>query len=1019
MALKLVLIRKSTPFKIGGLTVVLQSVQKPVGHIAFILRKIVLSTITMLFTQTLVAQLNLTYDLKKPKAFENRKLKSEMTPDKKINPVKRMKENVVAHYNFYFNANNKLQDVIASAKQAHKDTFTQLIGFYNYSLDQTATQKQELDSIIHKANNGILLHDLRNDWVDDLYLLMGQAYFYQKKFDSAYDVFQYINYTFQPRTKEESGLEKTIGSNLNSSGNIYTVSTKETGFSAQPSARNDALLWIVRTLLEQGNEDEAKGLIETLYRDKHFPKRLKDGLAEQKAIWFLKNNQYDSTVHYLEASIDATNNSLERSRRYFLIAQLKSKIEVKEEADAFFNKAISITTDPIMEAYARIYQVALVSNEADLQKRTEEQVNLLLKMAKREKYLSYQSIIYDAAAEMELGRNNRKTAIELLLKSNESNSNDPNAKTNNNLKIANLAFAEKNYKLANTYYDSLGVVSPLVEEEIKLKKSISNELVALQTILEEEDSLQAIANMPPKERDDYLKALLKKLRKEQGALDEEEENSTTNLAASGRGQRNGLPDPNAGNIFNNNQPKGEWYFNNATLIAQGKTGFKSKWGSRQNADNWRRLVAINGTKMVSQRGQDGARRIVVQQEAAPVLSIESLAKNLPITKEQQLLSSAKRNEAYAKMGNVFQDKLGDWASAIFWYEKSLSEEADTELLANAYFNLSFCYAQLKNIAQSSFYKEKLIEEFPTSKNAQLISDPLAASKKKELTQASIDKTYAEIYDLFLAGKFETALNEKKKADQTYGENNWSAQLLYIESIYYIKNRSDEQAIITLNKIIERFPKSVLAEKAKSIADVVARRTEIETELNSMQITRVKEDSLAWIDDRPLPKNKESLAKKEEPTRLIAMPIKQKGKVDTTQFRAPVAEKKEERFTFSPTDPYAIMMILKDVDVVYVNEAKRALTRYHAERYSTNSLNIQNNNVGNTPYILISVFQNAADALSYFEKTAPIASREIFPWLQADKYKFIIVSPENLKKMMEDKSIEEYLRFLQRQLPGKF
>jgi preprotein translocase subunit SecY len=187
----------------------------------------------------------------------------------------------------------------------------------------------------------------------------------------------------------------------------------------------------------------------------------------------------------------------------------------------------------------------------------------------------------------------------------------------------------------------------------------------------------------------------------------------------------------------------------------------------------------------------------------------------------------------------------------------------------------------------------------------------------------------------------------------------------------------------------------------------------------MQITRVKEDSLAWIDDRPLPKNKESLAKKEEPTRLIAMPIKQKGKVDTTQFRAPVAEKKEERFTFSPTDPYAIMMILKDVDVVYVNEAKRALTRYHAERYSTNGLNIQNNSVGDIPYILISVFQNALDALSYFEKTAPIASREIFPWLQADKYKFIIVSPENLKKMIEDKNIEEYLRFLQRQLPGKF
>lgn len=973
----------------------------------------------MLFTQTLVAQLNLTYDLKKPKAYENRKLKSETTPDKKINPVKRIKENVVAHYNFYFNANNKLQGVIAAAKQAHKDTFTQLIRIYNYSLDQTASQKQELDSVIHKANNGILLHDLRNDWVDDLYLLMGQAYFYQKKFDSAYDVFQYINYTFQPRTKEESGLEKAIGSNLNSSGNIYTISTKEKGFSAHQSVRNEALLWIIRTLLEQGNEDEAKGLIETLYRDKYFPKRLKDGLAEQQALWFLKNNQYDSAAHYLVASIDATNNSLERSRRYFLIAQLKSKIKNKEEADVFYNKAIAITTDPIMEAYARIYQVALVSNETDLQKRTDEQVDLLLKMAKREKYLSYQSIIYDAAAEMEIGRNNTNTAIELLLKSNATNSNDPNAKTKNNLKIANLAYAEKNYKLANTYYDSLGLVSPLEEEEINLKKSVSNELVALQNILEKEDSLQAIANMPPKERNDYLKTLLKKLNKEQGTLEEEEENSTSDLATGGRGQRNGSADPNAGNIFNNNQQKGEWYFNNPSLIAQGKTGFQSKWGTRPNSDNWRRLAAISGTRMISQRAQDGARRTVVQQEATPALSIESLAKNLPITEEQQQASRTKINAAYAKMGNVFQDKLGDWASAIDWYEKCLSKEADTALLANVYFNLSFCHAQLKNNDQSSFYKQKLIENFPTSENAQLLNDPFTATKKKQLTQSSIDKTYAEIYDLFLAGKFETALNEKKKADQTYGQNNWSAQLLYIESIFYIKNRSDEQAINTLNKITELYPNSALAEKAKSIADVVARRTEIETELNSMQVTRLNEDSLVWIDDRPLPKNKESLTKKEEPTRLIAMPIKPKGKIDTTRFKVPVAEKKEERFTFSPTDPYAVMMILKDIDVVYVNEAKRALARYHAERYSTNGLNIQNNSIGATPYILIGVFQHAADALSYVEKTAPIASKEIFPWLQADKYKFIIVSPENLKKMMEDKNTEEYMRFLQRQLPGKF
>ena len=161
------------------------------------------------------AQGNITFDLKKPKLYENRKLPSELTPDSKINPIKKLKENVATHYNFYFNARNKINNVVNTAKKNHKDTFSNLITINNYSLDETAIQQKELDSVITKSNNGVLLHDLRNDWVDDLYFLIGQSYFYQKKFDSAYDVFQYINYNFQPRQKNEIGFEKSIGSNIN------------------------------------------------------------------------------------------------------------------------------------------------------------------------------------------------------------------------------------------------------------------------------------------------------------------------------------------------------------------------------------------------------------------------------------------------------------------------------------------------------------------------------------------------------------------------------------------------------------------------------------------------------------------------------------------------------------------------------------------------------------------------------------------------------------------------------------
>ena len=77
---------------------------------------------------------------------------------------------------------------------ANKDNYAKLLPFYSYSLDNTASQKTELDSVIYKATAGILLHDLRSDWVDNFYLLIGEAYYLRKDYDSASMTFQFINY---------------------------------------------------------------------------------------------------------------------------------------------------------------------------------------------------------------------------------------------------------------------------------------------------------------------------------------------------------------------------------------------------------------------------------------------------------------------------------------------------------------------------------------------------------------------------------------------------------------------------------------------------------------------------------------------------------------------------------------------------------------------------------------------------------------------------------------------------------
>jgi hypothetical protein len=72
-----------------------------------------------------------------------------------------------------------------------------------------------------------------------------------------------------------------------------------------------------------------------------------------------------------------------------------------------------------------------------------------------------------------------------------------------------------------------------------------------------------------------------------------------------------------------------------------------------------------------------------------------------------------------------------------------------------------------------------------------------------------------------------------------------------------------------------------------------------------------------------------------------------------------------------------------------------------------------------PYILISLFNDASEAIAYVEKAKLLATKEIFPWLPSDKYSFYIVSPGNLKKMLEDKEIKKYIEFIKAQIPGKF
>src|SRR3954451_5747222 len=89
----------------------------------------------------------ITVDLQKdkPTKFKTKTLKSEKTGEKKFTLPRRVIQNTVSHYNFYFNANNKINEVIERARLNNNDVYYKLLPFYSYSLTNTSSQANQLD----------------------------------------------------------------------------------------------------------------------------------------------------------------------------------------------------------------------------------------------------------------------------------------------------------------------------------------------------------------------------------------------------------------------------------------------------------------------------------------------------------------------------------------------------------------------------------------------------------------------------------------------------------------------------------------------------------------------------------------------------------------------------------------------------------------------------------------------------------------------------------------------------------
>jgi outer membrane protein assembly factor BamD (BamD/ComL family) len=968
-------------------------------------------------TTSVFGQIGFTPTIKKPKEFENRVLRSEKSDKKKFSVPKRLIQNTVTHYNYVFNANNKLKEILDRAKLSFTDDFSQLIPFYNYTLDATAADSIQLDSIAQKAQTGIVLHDLRNDWVDNLYVLWGASYYFKQQFDSAYLMFQFINYAFAE--KEKDGYYRTIGS-ARDGNNAINISTKEKSslprkVFAEPPSRNDAFVWQIRNYLAQDRFSEASSLIAALKNDPNFPSRLQNDLEEVQAYSFYKQQMWDSAAAHLENALSAAVSQGEKARWEFLLGQLHEMTGKYKEAEDFYSKSIGHTTDLIMDVYARLALVRV--NKDGGENYIENNIASLLKMGKRDKYVDYRDIIYYMAAQMELERKNPDAAYELLLKSTKYTANNPSQRNKAFLQLAELAFDKKKYRQSYNFYDSVQIGDPALKnpEAIMARKEILAKLAGNMEIIERQDSLQKIAAMPEDERKSLIKKLVRQLRKAQGLKDED-------IITSPAGNAFKQKEPPA--LFANNNKKGEWYFYNKTSKERGKTEFEAKWGKRANADNWRRSNALSSGRNITSSEQSAisnATRVATPEDEE--ITFESLNDKLPLTQEKMSESNDSIQTAQFELAMIYIKELEDCSSGTQSLEDLRSRFPEHSKMEEILFNLYYCFhkhgenekaAAIKKLMESKFAGNSLTNIVSTGKGPEV-----------NVQELPVTKTYEKIYDLFIEGNFTEAIEQKRVADSIYGNNHWTPQLLYIEAVYYIKERQDSLATIALNNIITKFEGSPLAIKSTNLLNVLSRRQEIEEELRSMVInmpdTTTSTNQVPTIITPP-PVIKQPAAKDTAISKTIQQPPVTINKpVTDTVTKQPIKpEPVPTSYSFDAEKPHYVVIVLNKIDPIFVNEAKNAFARYNKDTYFNKLMQAELIDIDNeNKLLLISPFKNATEATAYVDQTKPRTANEIVPWLKGGKYTYSIITERNLEVLKNSKDIDKYKQFLDKNIPGKF
>lgn len=716
----------------------------------------------------------------------------------------------------------------------------------------------------------------------------------------------------------------------------------------------EANIWLAR--LDMFGNDMVAGeeRLRTMSTNRKYPKdKYFTHLLESSwAYYYQKQGSTDKAINHLKLALDNAPNKLHKQRYTYILGQLYQQQADISQSNKYFNKVLKLNPNYEMTFNAK---VNLASNYTG-GKGSSDLIKALKKMAKDEKNIDYLDQIYYALGNIEKSKGNMDQAIEYYQLSAQKSTSNNHQKGLSYLILADYFFEKPDYPACQAYYDS--AYHSLDEEypnykELETKTEHLTRLVENLNIVSHEDSLQRVARMDIKERDALIAELIKKVREDEERLRQEEQEGRDRFAHFQQTQMRG-----AGK---GQDVGGAWYFYNQAQLSQGLAEFNMRWGRRKLEDNWRRInkrvVSDSSLDMGEMAGDTtGGPQKVIDNK-----SREFYLQDLPLNDSLMAISHKAIRDAMLNVGKVYEEKLKDIPEAVKAYEALGTRYPTSEQALQGYYNLYQIARYNQNSGDMERYKQIIISRFPTSVYGLMLSNPNYI-QNLEKEESEKEEYYNNTYALFKKGNYANASRMAQEGIEKFAGTEYEPKLRFINAQCIGAQGSISRYKVALAEIVELYPNTELSSTALGIIQVVEQRELQLTTGYGSEIAETDadvEDGIPGIDlDKPEGKH-------------LLVVIVPKG---------------------SPMNQLRFNLVSYNVD--YFIDLNLTVTPREFTEFAG--------------IITVETFNDKEKAMEYYY--AIEREEELMAPVKPGDFSFMVISSENYKRFMEDKTIADYMSF---------